>query len=1169
MGVVFIAEQQEPIRRKVALKVLKPGMDTRPVIARFEAERQALAIMDHPNIATVLDGGQTATARPYFVMELVRGVPITDYCDQGQLTPRERLELFLHVCQAVQHAHQKGIIHRDLKPSNVLVTLHDETPLVKVIDFGIAKALGQQLTDKTLFTGFAQMIGTPLYMSPEQAALSNVDVDTRSDIYSLGVLLYELLTGTTPFEKERFKEVGYDEIRRIIREEEPPKPSTRISTLGQAASTASANRRSDPRKLSQLCRGELDWIVMKALEKDRTRRYESASALAADVERYLKDEPVLACPPSAWYRFRKFARRNKGALATAALLGVILVLALVGGPVATALVWQQWTRAEEAGGREKEQRQKAEDERGRAQKKGVEAEQAAEVAQTVLQFFVSDILGAAELDRSGGRAVTVAEVLVEAERHIETAFRDQPLLEAAVRHAMGTTYFRLGQFGPAERHLARAREVRARILGTEHLDTLIATRNLAVVFCYQGRQGEALKLTEQTLASRRRLLGKEHKDTLTSMTDLAVILHEQGKRAEARKLLEETITLQKRVLGAEHRTTLASIDELATMLYVQGKKKEARELQEEVLALAKRFLGPEHRDTITMMSNLAVSLWREGRLDEALKLHEDALKLRSRLLGPNHPDTLQAMVNLASSLEEQGKTEDARKLLDEALPRQERILGKEHPDTLNSRHVLANLLEDHGRFEEARGMLVETLALQTRILGAVHPQTIYSMRDLATVLKAQGKFGEARRLGEETRVLATRTLGAEHPDTLRVTNNLAILLWVQGEREQARKLLAQNLAVRKRTLGPEHPDTLRSMSTLADKLWGLGQLAEARKLLEACLPVQTRRLGKEHPDTLDSLTNLANVLNGEGKAEEARKLHDEVLAVRRRKLGPKHPKTLRAMHNVATDLATHGKLTEGRKLHQETLALFKSVCGPEHPDTLESMFCVATALLLEDKLEESWKLFEETIALQTRVFGAGHHKTLGSMNNLVILLVKLAERFDGDKRYQEAEQAFRRTLALLVQLEISYRKSPKHLNALVSCQARLALFLVSCPDLKFRNVEEAMALARKAVERLPGYRDGWIVLGMAQYRAGDWKAAISTLEGARKRFKSNNPADWLILAMAHWRLGEKDKARHWFDQAEEWMRKNGRQYRDLQSLRAEAAELLGIKEEPAPKEQSK
>jgi WD40 repeat protein/serine/threonine protein kinase len=346
-GVVFMAEQHQPVRRKVALKVLKPGMDSRQVIARFEAERQALALMDHPHIARVLDAGATAGGRPYFVMELVKGVAITAYCDQNQLPARARLELFASVCQAVQHAHQKGIIHRDLKPSNVLVTLHDGVPVVKVIDFGVAKALGQQLTEKTLFTNFAQLIGTPLYMSPEQAELSGLDIDTRSDIYSLGVLLYELLTGTTPFDRERLKAASFDEIRRIIREEEPPKPSTRISTLGEAAGTVSGNRKSDPKRLRQLFRGELDWIVMKALEKDRNRRYESASAFAADVRRYLDDEPVQACPPSAGYRFQKFARRHRGWLLAASALALVVLLAVVGLAVGMVLIEQERSKADQ------------------------------------------------------------------------------------------------------------------------------------------------------------------------------------------------------------------------------------------------------------------------------------------------------------------------------------------------------------------------------------------------------------------------------------------------------------------------------------------------------------------------------------------------------------------------------------------------------------------------------------------------------------------------------------------------------------------------------------------------------------------------------------------------------------------------------------------------------
>jgi serine/threonine protein kinase len=312
-------------------------------MARFAAERQALALMDHPNIAKVLDAGATDTGRPYFVMELVRGIPITEYCDKNQLSPKERLELFVTVCQAIQHAHQKGIIHRDVKPSNVLVTSHDGKPVAKVIDFGVAKAISQQLTDRSIYTNFAQMIGTPLYMSPEQAEMSGLDIDTRSDIYSLGVLLYELLTGTTPIDRKRFAKAAYDEIRRLIREEEPPKPSTRLSTSDSIASIA-AQRHMEPAKLSKLVRGDLDWITMKCLEKDRTRRYETANGLARDIQRYLNDEPVEACPPSATYRLRKFAKKNRAALSTAAAIAFLLV----GG--ITVSVWQavRASRAAEA-----------------------------------------------------------------------------------------------------------------------------------------------------------------------------------------------------------------------------------------------------------------------------------------------------------------------------------------------------------------------------------------------------------------------------------------------------------------------------------------------------------------------------------------------------------------------------------------------------------------------------------------------------------------------------------------------------------------------------------------------------------------------------------------------------------------------------------------------------
>jgi eukaryotic-like serine/threonine-protein kinase len=340
MGTVFMAEQTHPVQRKVAIKVIKPGMDSGQFIARFEAERQALSMMNHVNIARVLDAGATESGLPYFVMELVHGVPITRYCDENHLTPQERLELFVPVCQAIQHAHQKGIIHRDVKPSNVLVTLYDGKPVPKVIDFGVAKATEQKLTDRTLFTHYGTMVGTLEYVSPEQAEMSALGVDTRSDVYSLGVLLYELLTGSTPLSHKRVREAAYGEVLRMIKEEDPPRPSTRLSDSGEALLSISAQRQMEPAKLTKLVRGELDWIVMKCLEKDRSRRYESASGLAMDVQRYLHDEPVQACPPSATYRFRKFARRNKVVLATASVMGLAILAAVAVLATSTVLIAQ-------------------------------------------------------------------------------------------------------------------------------------------------------------------------------------------------------------------------------------------------------------------------------------------------------------------------------------------------------------------------------------------------------------------------------------------------------------------------------------------------------------------------------------------------------------------------------------------------------------------------------------------------------------------------------------------------------------------------------------------------------------------------------------------------------------------------------------------------------------
>jgi non-specific serine/threonine protein kinase/serine/threonine-protein kinase len=438
-GLVFMAEQRQPVQRTVAVKVIKPGMDSSQVVARFEAERQALALMDHPHIAKVFDGGTTEQGHPFFVMELVRGVPITAFCDEHRLTLRQRLELFIPVCQAVQHAHQKGVIHRDLKPTNVLVTSQDGRPVPKVIDFGIAKALHQRLTDRTMFTQIGALVGTPVYMSPEQAGGNPLDIDTRSDIYGLGVLLYELLTGVTPLDRKQVRQAGYDEVLRLVREAEPPTPSSRLTAVEDLPAVA-ARRQVEPRQFGKLLRGDLDWIVMKCLEKDRTRRYETANGLARDLQRYLASEPVEACPPSAGYKLRKFVGKNKRLFVTVAAFALLLV---AGAAVSVALAVRA-TRAEHL-----------------AQRRLDEEVQARAEAEAVRDFFVEDMIGWVAPEKKMGRPVTVDQVLEGAERAIDTRFRGQPLTEAAVRQTLGRVYRDLGQYDKAERHLKEARRLYA------------------------------------------------------------------------------------------------------------------------------------------------------------------------------------------------------------------------------------------------------------------------------------------------------------------------------------------------------------------------------------------------------------------------------------------------------------------------------------------------------------------------------------------------------------------------------------------------------------------------------------------------------------------------------------------------------------------------------------
>ncbi|HVN04508.1 MAG TPA: serine/threonine-protein kinase [Bryobacteraceae bacterium] len=704
MGEVWLAEQKQPVHRRVALKLIKAGMDTREVVARFESERQALALMEHPNIAKVFDAGATPQGRPYFVMEYVAGIPITEYCDQHRMTLHERLELFVHVCEGVQHAHQKAVIHRDLKPSNILVSEVDGKPVPRIIDFGLAKATSQPLSAEGMFTQAGAIVGTPTYMSPEQAGSTGVDVDTRTDVYSLGVVLYELLVGVAPLD---FHKLALDEMLRRLREEEAPRPSTKARALGEASGAAAENRGCSPAGLARQLRGDLDAITLKALEKERARRYATPSELVADIVRYLRNEPVLARPARASYRTRKYLRRHRIGVAVAA--GLLVVLISFGA--AQTLQLRRITR-----------------ERDRADR---------------IAAFMTGMFKVSDPSAARGNSITAREILDKASKEIDTALSKDPELQAQMMQAMGDVYHSLGLFSQAQSLHTRAVDIRRRVLGPQHPDTLTSMNSLGASLAGQGRYAEAEKLNRATLEMRRRVLGPEHPDTLKSMSNLAIALRGEGRFAEAEKLNRETLEIRRRVLGPEHPDTLQSMSNLAPALHQEGRYAEAEKLNRETLEIRRRVLGPDHPDTLKSMGNLAVDLYEEGRYAEAEKLDHEAVEIQRRVSGPEHPNTLSAMNNLALILYSEGRYAEAEKLDRETLDIRRRVLGPEHLETLLSKMNLALVLDKEDRHAEAEKLLRETLDIQRRVLGPDHPRTALSTYNLGVFSVHQGNRGEA------------------------------------------------------------------------------------------------------------------------------------------------------------------------------------------------------------------------------------------------------------------------------------------------------------------------------------------------------------------------------------------------------------------------------------------
>jgi eukaryotic-like serine/threonine-protein kinase len=670
MGEVWLAEQKQPVRRRVALKLIKVGMDTREVVTRFESERQALALMDHPAIAKVFDAGSTPQGRPYFVMEYVPGIPITDWCDKHKLTVPERLELFTHVCEGVNHAHQKAIIHRDLKPSNILVTEVDGKATPRIIDFGIAKAVSQRLSDDTLLTRAGVMLGTPQYMSPEQADSAGEDIDTRTDVYSLGVILYEMLVGAAPLETGK---LSLEETLRKLRDEDPPRPSTKLRTLGERSTTTCANRRTEAGALGRQLRGDLDSIVLKALEKQRSRRYGSPSEFAADIGRYLRHEPVEARPASAGYRVRKYIRRHRIGVAFAAGL----VLLLVGFAIAQAV-----------------QLRKIKRERDRADR---------------ITAFMTGMFKMSNPSEARGKSITAREILDKASGQIGAGLTKDPELQVELLDVIGNVYFSLGLYSQAEPLLVKAVETGRRALGPEHSTTVGAMNSLSIDLSREGKFADAEKLGREVLKIRRRDLGPDRPETIQSMNSLALTLLHEGQDAEAEELLREALEGRRRVLGNEHPDTLSSMNNLAAFLTDRHRYPEAEKLHRETLEIRQHILGADHPETLLSMNNLAGLLNETGRHSEAESLLRRVVEARSRILGAEHPYTLTSARSLAMCIGYQGHFDEAQRLLRQTREIQRRVLGPNHPDTADTSYDIACLAALQGNRDEAFSSLQESL----------------------------------------------------------------------------------------------------------------------------------------------------------------------------------------------------------------------------------------------------------------------------------------------------------------------------------------------------------------------------------------------------------------------------------------------------------------------------
>lgn len=1013
MGAVWLAEQLEPVKRHVAVKLIRADRGfSQAILARFEAERQAIALMDHPHIARLFDAGETTGGAPFFVMEFVKGQPLTDYCDEKQLTIEQRLLLFQQVCAAVQHAHQKGIIHRDLKPSNILVEEHEGTAIPKIIDFGLAKATtGLRLTEYTLSTGAGSILGTPLYMAPEQASFRATDIDTRADVYSLGVILYELLAGSTPITRETLQRSEWDEMLRLIREQDPPPLGQRLQSSQRAPFIAEC-RRIEVQQLSRMIRGELDWIVQRSLAKERDRRYESPSSLAQDIQRYLSHEPISAGPPTVRYRLQKFVRRNRSLVIAASMVLLALVLGVIGTS------WQAYRAAVALSGETKQREiaERRQEEANKARRAAVEAaarertaKQAEEKkrgeAETNLQYsregnkILSSIFAGIdprkEIANDGDLRKQLLENLQTAITKLEGSAIGDPLVVAEMQEDLAHALLGMADYPRAVDVLRKAHATRNDMLGGDDPATLNAANLLAGALAYTGEREESFALFHRTLAAQESHLGEDHIDTMATRNNLAVayaeaenprgaaellernaqiankkfgadddrtldleaqlgvVYRDAGRISDALRLLERAQSCLENRIGADNIRTLNVTSNLATVYLASGQPEKGVPLLEKVLEASRRQLGPDHQTTLTMQNNLAGIYAAMGLYAVAVPQFKQVLERQKRVLGTWHPQTLKTGGNLANVYRLQGKPDQALPLLEESLPLAEKYLGPNDSVTLNLQGYLGNAFHALGKIEQALPYLEKSYQGFQALHGDDHPDTRMAANDLAAgLLDSKQPANAIPILQKLIKVAEAEQQGASPEHLITYQNNLLNSYRLAKKYEEGFELGNRTLADAERTLGADHALTKRLRLNLHAIYTESQRLELELPLLEKWVQRCTAERGATNNVTLDWSWELAKARCAAGKVEDGVALFRQVEQVVRKLYPPQDPRFARLLYGGAEYLLKVKEYSLAEAFLRESLAI-RQAKEPDVSSTFQTKLLYGESLLGGKKFAEA------------------------------------------------------------------------------------------------------------------------------------------------------------------------------------------------------------------------